>query len=352
MQYPSDLKLWKMFELDKITRPNIRALQPYSSARDEFSGTDGIFLDANENPYGDLNRYPDPYQRELKQMISGIKNVEEKNVFIGNGSDEIIDLLFRIFCNPGKDKALTFSPTYGMYDVAAGINDVELIKIGLNQDFDIDFDLVEPYLSDPELKLILLCSPNNPTGNCLNQATIEKILSSFNGIVLIDEAYIDFSDRPSFLNQIDSYPNLLVSQTMSKAYGLAAARVGVAYSNTSIIALLNKVKPPYNVSALNQKAALDSLNKKEEFERNIERILSEKKKLQVALEKLDLVKKIYPSEANFFLVETDNADGVYNTLVEEQIIVRNRNRVLRNCIRITVGSAEENKALIEALKRI
>jgi histidinol-phosphate aminotransferase len=352
MQYPSDLKLWKMFELDKITRPNIRALQPYSSARDEFSGTDGIFLDANENPYGDLNRYPDPYQRELKQMISGIKNVEEKNVFIGNGSDEIIDLLFRIFCNPGKDKALTFSPTYGMYDVAAGINDVELIKIGLNQDFDIDFDLVEPYLSDPELKLILLCSPNNPTGNCLNQATIEKILSSFNGIVLIDEAYIDFSDRPSFLNQIDSYPNLLVSQTMSKAYGLAAARVGVAYSNTSIIALLNKVKPPYNVSALNQKAALDSLNKKEEYERNIERILSEKKKLQVALEKLDLVKKIYPSEANFFLVETDNADGVYNTLVEEQIIVRNRNRVLRNCIRITVGSAEENKALIEALKRI
>ncbi|MFT6280967.1 MAG: histidinol-phosphate aminotransferase [Salibacteraceae bacterium] len=341
-----------MFELDKITRPNIRALQPYSSARDEFSGTDGIFLDANENPYGDLNRYPDPYQRELKQMISGIKNVEEKNVFIGNGSDEIIDLLFRIFCNPGKDKALTFSPTYGMYDVAAGINDVELIKIGLNQDFDIDFDLVEPYLSDPELKLILLCSPNNPTGNCLNQATIEKILSSFNGIVLIDEAYIDFSDRPSFLNQIDSYPNLLVSHTMSKAYGLAAARVGVAYSNTSIIALLNKVKPPYNVSALNQKAALDSLNKKEEFERNIERILSEKKKLQVALEKLDLVKKIYPSEANFFLVETDNADGVYNTLVEEQIIVRNRNRVLRNCIRITVGSAEENKALIEALKRI
>jgi histidinol-phosphate aminotransferase len=341
-----------MFELDKITRPNIRALQPYSSARDEFSGTDGIFLDANENPYGDLNRYPDPYQRDLKQMISGIKNVDEKNVFIGNGSDEIIDLLFRIFCNPGKDKALTFSPTYGMYDVAAGINDVELIKIDLNQDFDIDFVSVEPYLSDPELKLILLCSPNNPTGNCLNQATVEKILSSFNGIVLIDEAYIDFSDRPSFLNQIDSYPNLLVSQTMSKAYGLAAARVGLAYSNTSIIALLNKVKPPYNVSALNQKAALDSLNNREEFERNKERILSEKIKLQVALEKLDLVKKIYPSEANFFLVETDDADGIYKMLVEEQIIVRNRNRVLRNCIRITVGSAEENKALIEALKRI
>ncbi|MFT6921566.1 MAG: histidinol-phosphate aminotransferase [Crocinitomicaceae bacterium] len=341
-----------MFELDKITRSNIRSLQPYSSARDEFSGTDGIFLDANENPYGDLNRYPDPYQRDLKQMISGIKNVDEKNVFIGNGSDEIIDLLFRIFCNPGKDKALTFSPTYGMYDVAAGINDVELIKIDLNQDFDIDFGLVEPFLSDPELKLILLCSPNNPTGNCLNQATVEKILSSFNGIVLIDEAYIDFSDRPSFLNQIDSYPNLLVSQTMSKAYGLAAARVGLAYSNTSIIALLNKVKPPYNVSALNQKAALDSLNKREEFERNKERILSEKIKLQVALEKLDLVKKIYPSEANFFLVETDDADGIYKTLVEEQIIVRNRNRVLRNCIRITVGSAEENNAFIEALKRI
>jgi histidinol-phosphate aminotransferase len=341
-----------MFELDKITRSNIRGLQPYSSARDEFNGTDGVFLDANENPYGDLNRYPDPYQRELKQMISGIKNVDEKNVFIGNGSDEIIDLLFRIFCNPGKDKALTFSPTYGMYDVAAGINDVELIKIDLNQDFDIDFVSVEPYLSDPELKLILLCSPNNPTGNCLNQATIEKILSSFNGIVLIDEAYIDFSDRPSFLNQIDSYPNLVVSQTMSKAHGLAAARVGMAYSNMSIIVLLNKVKPPYNVSALNQIAALDSFKRTDDFEQNKERILSEKKNLRSVLEKLEIIKKIYPSEANFFLVETENADGVYNALVEEKIIVRNRNRVIKNCIRITVGSAEENKALIEALKRI
>jgi histidinol-phosphate aminotransferase len=341
-----------MFELDKNTRPNIRGLQPYSSARDEFNGSDGIFLDANENPYGDLNRYPDPYQRELKQMISGIKNVDEKNVFIGNGSDEIIDLLFRIFCNPGKDKALTFSPTYGMYDVAAGINDVELIKIDLNQDFEIDFVSVEPYLSDPELKLILLCSPNNPTGNCLNQATIEKILSSFNGIVLIDEAYIDFSDRPSFLNKIDSYPNLVVSQTMSKAYGLAAARVGMAYSNSSIITLLNKVKPPYNVSALNQIAALDSFKRTDDFEQNKERILLEKKKLRTALEKLEIIKKIYPSEANFFLVETENANGIYNTLVEERIIVRNRNRVLKNCIRITVGSAEENKALIEALKRI
>lgn len=352
MQYLYDLKLYKMFELDKITRSNIRGLQAYSSARDEFSGADGIFLDANENPFGDLNRYPDPYQCELKQMISGIKNVDEKNVFIGNGSDEIIDLLFRIFCNPGNDKALTFSPTYGMYDVAAGINDVELIKIDLNQDFEIDFVSVEPYLSNPELKLILICSPNNPTGNCLDQATIEKILSSFNGIVLIDEAYIDFSDRPSFLNQIDSYPNLVVSQTMSKAYGLAAARVGLAYSNTSIIALLNKVKPPYNVSALNQKAALDSFNRKDDFEKNKERILSEKKKMRAELEKLDVIKKIYPSEANFFLVETDDADGVYNTLVEEKIIVRNRNRVLKNCIRITVGSAEENKALIEVLKRI
>ena len=341
-----------MFELEKITRSNIRALQPYSSARDEFSGANGIFLDANENPYGDLNRYPDPYQRELKQIISGIKNVDEKNVFIGNGSDEIIDLLFRVFCNPGKEKALTFSPTYGMYDVAAGINDVGLIKIDLNQDFDIDYVSVEPYLFDPELKLILICSPNNPTGNFLNQATIEKILSSFNGIVLIDEAYIDFSDRPSFLNQIESYPNLIVSQTMSKAYGLAAARVGIAYSNTSIVALLNKVKPPYNVSALNQNAALDSFKRKDEFEQNKGRILSEKKKLRAALEKLQIIKKIYPSEANFFLVGTENADEIYNTLVEEKIIVRNRNRVVRNCIRITVGSAEENKALIEALKRI
>ncbi|NRA12597.1 MAG: histidinol-phosphate transaminase [Crocinitomicaceae bacterium] len=341
-----------MFELDKITRPNILTLQPYSSARDEFTGSKGIFLDANENPFGELNRYPDPYQRELKKIIGGIKNVNENSTFIGNGSDEIIDLLFRIFCNPGSDKALTFSPTYGMYDVAAGINDTELIKIELNKDFDIDFEVIEPFLSDPSLKLILICSPNNPTGNCLNPEVIKKILEYFNGIVLIDEAYIDFSETASFINKIESYSNLVICQTMSKAYGLAAARVGMAFSNSSIIDLLNRVKPPYNVSELNQKAAIDTLKRSDEFESNKKNILAEKEKLLTELQSLNIIKKIYPSEANFFLVETENANAVYNILAEVKIIVRNRNEVVRNCIRITVGSAPENEALIKVLKTI
>jgi len=250
-----------MFDINKIARENILQLLPYSSARDEFSGsgTDGIFLDANENPYGTLNRYPDPYQKELKELIGADRNVASENIFIGNGSDEVIDLLFRIFCNPGKDKALAFSPTYGMYDVSAAINDVELVKVPLNESFDIDLEKVLPVLKDKQLKLVFICSPNNPTGNTLNLESIEAILKSFSGVVLIDEAYIDFSSKESLIGLIEKYPNLVVSQTFSKAWGLAAARVGIAFTNTAILNLMNKVKPPYNVSDLNQQAAIDVL---------------------------------------------------------------------------------------------
>ncbi|MFT6947367.1 MAG: histidinol-phosphate aminotransferase [Vicingaceae bacterium] len=341
-----------MFDLDKITRANIRRLTPYSNAREEFSDSDGIFLDANENPYGTLNRYPDPYQRELKQAISTSNGLLPQNVFVANGSDEIIDLMFRIFCNPTSDKALTFSPTYGMYDVAANIHDVELIKVELNSVFDIDFKSVEDFISDPNLKLILICSPNNPTGNCLDFGTIQRILSSFNGIVMIDEAYIDFSDSTSFTNLIDKYPNLVVSQTMSKAWGLAAARIGLAFTTTDIVKLLNKVKPPYNVSRLNQEAAIQSIANKEKFLKNKQRILKEKKLLYSSLNQLEIIKKIYPSEANFFLVETENATQVYEALVQKRIIVRNRNAIVRNCMRITVGTAQENQFLIQTLKSI
>ncbi len=341
-----------MFDLKKITRANIQGLKPYSSARDEFSGSDGTFLDANENPFGELNRYPDPYQQELKQVIKEDRNVDLKNIFVGNGSDEIIDLLFRIFCNPASEKALTFSPAYGMYDVTANINDVELIKINLNDEFDIDYSSVEPFISNSDLKLILICSPNNPTGNCPDFDVVERILKTFNGVVLIDEAYVDFTKEKSFVELIDMYPNLVVSQTMSKAWGLASARVGFAYADSTIIDLLNKVKPPYNVSGLNQKAAIEAINRKDIYQKNKNRILEEKEKLYNSLSELEIVIKIYPSEANFFLVETQNANQVYNELVNQKIIVRNRNNIVRNCVRITVGTGDENELLIQALKSI
>ena len=248
-----------MSDIEKLVRDNVRDLIPYSSARDEFSGKEGIFLDANENPYGNLNRYPDPYQRELKSSVSKIKGVPEENIFLGNGSDEIIDLCFRIFCNPGTDKVLTFAPTYGMYEVSAAINDVELIKIPLSDDFNIEIKSVLPFLKDPKLKLIFLCSPNNPTGNSMNRSDIEAIISAFSGIVVIDEAYIDFSEQPSFKTMLNSFRNLIVMQTFSKAMGLAAARIGMAFMNRSLIHYFNKMKPPYNISTINQKAALKCL---------------------------------------------------------------------------------------------
>lgn len=339
-----------MFELEKIVRKNILNLKPYSSARSEFTGKEGVFLDANENPFGTLNRYPDPFQKELKSKLGVLKSIAVENIFIGNGSDEVIDLAFRIFCEPGKDKALTFSPTYGMYDVSAEINDVELIKLPLNASFQIDFAAFENYLNDTSLKLIFICSPNNPTGN--NIENIDLVLQKFKGIVIVDEAYIDFSTAGSFINKIKQYPNLIVSQTFSKAWGLAAARVGTAYADISIISLFNKVKSPYNVSELNQKAALNALENYSEFEKRKAIIIEQKEWLEKQLTMLPVVNKVYPSDANFILVEATDANRIYNELVDQKVITRNRNSLVKNCIRITVGTAEENKKLINELSKI
>ncbi|RKF03812.1 histidinol-phosphate aminotransferase [Tenacibaculum lutimaris] len=341
-----------MFNLEKIVRPNIQQLKAYSSARDEFKGIAEVYLDANENPFGTLNRYPDPQQMAIKKRLSEIKGVNENQIFIGNGSDEVIDLAFRIFCNPSKDKALTFIPSYGMYNVSAAINNVELIELALNQDFQINTDVLERYLEDENLKLIFICSPNNPTGNCFKNETIEFILSKFKGIVIIDEAYIDFSTKESFINQLKNYPNLIISQTFSKAWGLAGVRVGVAYANQEIIDLYNKVKPPYNISALNQEAVLNKLDNLAQFEIEKNIILNEKEKLEKRLEELELVKKVYPSDANFILIEVTSANELYAQLVARKIITRNRSNLVRNCIRITVGSEKENKRLIETLQQL
>ena len=338
-----------MFNLETLIRPNILALKPYSSARDEYTGKSAVFLDANENPYGKLNRYPDPYQKDLKRELAHLKNVSSSDIFIGNGSDEVIDLAFRIFCNPGKDKALTFSPTYGMYDVSAAINDVELMKIPLNENFEIEIELIHKYLNVNELKIIFICSPNNPTGNSINVKAIEYILQNFKGIVIVDEAYIDFSPWDSWAQSLKKYPNLIVSQTFSKAWGLAAARVGVAFASEAIIQLFNKVKPPYNVSQLNQEAALKALSNRVFFEENRQIILKEKAKLEKALNQMPKVEKIYYSDANFLLIKVDSANELYRYLINQKVVIRNRNALVKNCIRISIGTPEENKVLLEAM---
>ena len=342
----------RVINLDNIVRANIKALKPYSSARDEFKGTADVFLDANENPFGKLNRYPDPQQSKIKDKLSAIKSVQTNQIFIGNGSDEVIDLAFRIFCEPGKDKVLTFTPTYGMYDVSANINNIEVIRQPLINDFQINLNQLQPYLDFEDVKIIFICSPNNPTGNSINTEDIEYIIENFNGIVIVDEAYIDFSSQASFIKNINKYNNLIVSQTFSKAWGLAGVRVGVAYASEAIVALYNRVKPPYNVSTLNQEAVLECLNNQSEVSKNIDIILSERTRLKDALNQLDIVKKIYPTDANFLLVEVDNADRIYQYLIDKKVIIRNRNTQVENCIRITVGTAVENERLIEALKNI
>lgn len=337
-----------MTKLETLVRPNILALTPYSSARNEFSSAEGVFLDANENPYGLLNRYPDPMQKELKQKISEVKSIPAENIFLGNGSDEIIDLCFRIFCEPGKDRILTFVPTYGMYEVSASINDIECLKMSLDKDFQIDIPQLLPSLIDKNLKMIFICSPNNPTGNSL--IGIEKILEAFEGIVIVDEAYIDYSGSTSVSQRLESYPNLIVLQTLSKAWGLAASRIGIAFANEGIIALLNKIKPPYNISTANQQAALLILQKKEMFELQKKIILEQKQRLISEMGLLSYVSCIHPSETNFILVRVDDAHAVYEYLVQQNIIVRNRHSAISHCLRITVGNPNENTALLNALK--
>src|SRR5690554_2528684 len=332
------------FDLKSMVRPNIWELKPYSSARDEFTGNEGIFLDANENPFGERNRYPDPHQRELKKLLSVRNSIPVENIFIGNGSDEVIDLVYRVFCEPTQDSVIICPPTYGMYEVSANINNVNLIRIPLNDEFELN---TERILSE-SAKCIFICSPNNPTGN--NLKNIERILDNFNGIVVVDEAYIDFSASKGYLSAINKYPNLIVMQTFSKAWALAKARVGVAYSNKEIIALMDKTKPPYNVSGFNQQEALNALTKPEKFEERVDVILEQRKLLEKELSQLAFVEHIFPSNANFLLVKMSNAGGIYKYLVSNNVIVRNRDTVVPGCIRITVGSPHENKILIDALK--
>lgn len=341
-----------MTDIHTLVRENVKKLTPYSCARDEFKGSSGIFLDANENPWGNLNRYPDPYQKELKKAVSEFKGIPVENIFLGNGSDEIIDLCFRVFCQPGVDKALIFPPTYGMYEVSASVNDVQIIKVPLNQSFQIDIQKVTPLLSDRNLKLIFICSPNNPTGNSINTSDVEFILSQCSGIVVIDEAYIDFSDKPSLRSLTGKYPNLIVMQTFSKAFGLASVRVGMAFTNKDIVQYFNKIKPPYNISTINQRRALERIIKPEKMARQVRKIRKEKEKLVSKLAKLDLTELIYPSDANFILVKVKDPDLIYSELVKRNIITRNRSSVVNGCIRITVGKPSENRQLLSALKTI
>lgn len=338
-----------MKNIKSLVRPNILALEPYSSARDEFSGAEGIFLDANENPFGKYNRYPDPYQKDLKRKLSLIKNIAVENIFIGNGSDEVIDVLLRIFCEPGQDEIIICPPTYGMYEVSANINNVNICRVPLLYNFQLNVTEIANVQSE-KTKIIFLCSPNNPTGNSLEN--IDEILESFSGIVVVDEAYIDFSSQESYSNRLTKYPNLVVMQTFSKAWGLASARVGIAFAHPEILDWMNKVKPPYNVSLLNQNTALEALENQAEFEKQKQIILNERERLISEFEKLEMIKKIYPTDANFVLVEVVDANKIYNELVAQKVITRNRNSVVKNCIRITVGSQAENDILLTELKKI
>jgi histidinol-phosphate aminotransferase len=341
-----------MVNIDNLVRENVRNLSPYSSARDEFKGSSGVFMDANENPFGSLNRYPDPYQTELKAAISRIKGIPQEKIFLGNGSDEIIDLCYRTFCNPGEDKVLLFPPTYGMYEVSASVNDVKVIKVPLKEDFQIDLPKAVQHFSDKKLKMMFVCSPNNPTSNSMNIREVELLISKFEGIVVIDEAYIDFTENPSFTTFIDKYPNLIVMQTFSKAFALAAVRVGMAFTNQGVIKYFNKIKPPYNISTLNQNSALRKLGNLEVYRNQVLRIKHERNRLAAVLRSLDLVEKVYPSDSNFLLVKVNDADRIYNSLIEQNIVIRNRNSIIENCIRITIGKPAENNKLIKALQSI
>ncbi len=343
-----------MFDLKSLVRPNIWALKPYSSARDEYSGKEAhTFLDANESPYNSpYNRYPDPMQMELKRALAPVKGVPAEQMFLGNGSDEAIDLVFRVFCTPGRDNVVTITPSYGMYEVCADTNDIECRKVSLNSRFDIEADALLQ-VCNPRTKAIFLCSPNNPTGNLLNPQEIEKVLTAFDGIVVVDEAYAEFSEQPLWRSQIDRYPNLVVLNTMSKAWASAGIRLGMAFAQKDIIDLFNKVKYPYNVNSLTQRQALDLLSRRQDVDEWIRLILRERPTLMYAVNELDICQKVYPTAANFFLARFTDANRIYNYLVDQGIIVRNRSKVTLcdNCLRITIGNAKENTALISALRK-
>lgn len=341
-----------MTRIEKWTRPNIRELVPYSSAKDEYTGNMALFLDANENPYGTYNRYPDPQQRSLKTVLVKRLNLTPNQVFIGNGSDEVIDLLLRIFCKPGIDKIGTLSPTYGMYEVSANINNAAVVSIPLDESFDIKNVDFLPFYTDSTIKVLFLCSPNNPTGNNLDSKSMLELIENFQGIVCVDEAYIEFSTQESLARMIQQYDNLVVSRTLSKARGLAGARIGYAFANERIIELFNKVKPPYNVSSLNQIEAIAALENELIFKTELRTILNERDTLIKELSKIDLIQTIYPTAANFVLVSVRNADQLYQQLLALKIVVRNRSTQIPNTLRISVGTADENRELITALKSI
>lgn len=343
-----------MFELSKQVRPNIFKLEPYSCARDEFKGEASVYLDANENPYNDpFCRYPDPLQKKVKEALSKIKGINKKNIFLGNGSDEAIDLVYRIFCDPKEDNVVAITPTYGMYKVCADINNVEYRSVELDEHFQISAESLLRKV-DADTRAIWLCSPNNPTGNLLDKEEIEKILKSFNGIVVIDEAYIDFANTESWSQRLSDFPNMIVLQTLSKAWALAGIRMGIAYASEAIIQLFNKVKYPYNVNILTQEKALSTLKQKDEFHLRLITLLNERTRMQGELPKFNFVEKLFPTDANFILVKVNDANKIYQYLVKNGIIVRNRNNVALcgNCIRITIGTPEENTTLLDALRKM
>jgi histidinol-phosphate aminotransferase len=344
------------FNIDTLVRTNIKAMAPYSSARHEFSGTASIFLDANENAHGSplkesYNRYPDPLQQELKEKISSIKGVPLPNIFLGNGSDEAIDLLFRIFCTPGKDNVIILPPTYGMYEVCAETNDVQLKKVSLLSNYQLNLEAIETAI-DKNTKIIFICSPNNPTGNSINRQDVEIILNNFNGIVVIDEAYINYSRQKTFITELTEYPNLVILQTLSKAWGLAGLRLGIAFAGKPVIDYMNKVKYPYNISIPAQQLALEALNNISLVNNWTKATVEQREWLSEELLKFSFTETVYPSDANFLLVKMNSARKIYEYLSVKGIVVRDRSKVILcdDCLRITIGTTDENKQLLEALK--
>lgn len=341
-------------DINKLLRKNIQTLKPYSSARDEYTGEAMVFLDANENPFNQpYNRYPDPLQRVVKEKISVLKNIEAEQIFLGNGSDEPIDLLIRAFCEPGIDNIVTINPTYGMYQVAADISGIELRKVSLTAEYDLDTAAVLQVI-DTNTKLIFLCSPNNPTGNSLDKGAMLELIQKFHGLIIIDEAYIDFAPGKSFIPELKNYPNLVILQTFSKAWGMAGIRLGMAFASLEIIRILNKIKYPYNINILTQQKALELLEKKETVNKWVKLLIAEREKMAQLFREFPFVVKVYPSDANFLLVKMYDAKGIYDYLVEKGIIVRDRSKVhlCENSLRITIGSSDENKLLLNALKEL
>jgi len=345
-----------MFSIDKIIRENIKNLTPYSSARDEFKGEASVYLDANENAFGSpleqqYNRYPDPLQYKVKKRLSDIKGVPPRNIFLGNGSDEAIDVLFRSFCNPGVDNVILVPPTYGMYEVSANINDIKTNRVPLTEEYQLNLEGIAEAINE-QTKIIFICSPNNPTGNSINRDDIETLLANFSGLVVIDEAYINFSRQKTFIQELTEYANLVVLQTLSKAWGLAGLRIGMAFASEEIIEVMNKVKPPYNINEASQELALKALQNVDQVNGWIKEILLQRDRLVLTLKDFDFVLDIYPSDANFILVKTTAPKEIYNFLVEKGIIVRDRSKVdlCEGCLRITVGTPAENDILLQTLQ--